>query len=120
MTPAEFKARYPVFATIDNAFVQLVITEQEQVIDLQRWGELYSKGVMLLTAHELTINNPQMTQVISNGLSSDKTQVKAGDVSYSRDASLMLKYENSPYSRTTYGQQYLYLLRQVGIGIMTV
>jgi hypothetical protein len=119
MTSAEFKARYPAFAALDDVFVQSVIDEQALFLDAERWGELYSKGQGLLTAHELTLSQSQQATTVS-GLSDDKTQKKAGDVSWARDSALLSRYAESPYMRTTYGQQYLYLMHQVGQGIAAI
>lgn len=119
MTPAEFKARYPAFTSVADATVQIYLDEAATLLDVCRWDELYSQGQGLLTAHELTLNAAtQSTQ--TSGVADDMSVQKAGDVSYTRDASLLAKQMENPYMRTTYGQRYLYLLAQVGSGIMAV
>ena len=43
-----------------------------------------------------------------------------GDVQVTKDAGLLAKQADNPFYRTLYGQKYLYLRRQVGMGALSV
>jgi len=120
MTPTEFKLKYPQFAAVDDARVQLFLDDSALLLSEECWGDLYNKGIELLTAHELTLASVTDGAAISAGISSNTTQKKAGDVSVGKDASLIAAENENPYLRTTYGQSYLYYLRIVGTTALTV
>jgi hypothetical protein len=55
MTPAEFKAAFPEFATAADALVQSRLTWAEARTPEDIWGDLQDQGIGFLTAHFLAM-----------------------------------------------------------------
>lgn len=121
MTPAEFKTRFPEFASETDQRVQLFIDDAEPLFDEERWGDLYQAGVAYFVAHELTMANLQTAQGGSaKATANDTLSKKVGEVQTAKDASLLNKQADNPYLRTLYGQKYLAYRRIVGMGAAAV
>jgi len=121
MTPSEFKTQFPEFATETDARVQIFIDRAMPHFDVERWDDLYQDGVAYYVAHEMTLSNVQTAQGGSvQALTNDNTTKRVGDVQVTKDAGLLAKQSDNPFYRTLYGQKYLYLRRQVGIGALSV
>lgn len=121
MTPSEFKTQFPEFAAETDARVQLFIDRAAPYFDVDRWGDLYPDGVAYYVAHELTLANAQAAQGGSvQALTNDTLTKKVGEVQITKDTGLLNKQADNPFFRTLYGQKYLYLRRQVGMGALSV
>lgn len=121
MTPSEFKTQFPEFAAETDARVQLFIDRAAPYFDVDRWGDLYPDGVAYYVAHELALANAQTAQGGSvQAMTNDTLTKEVGDVQVTKDAGLLAKQADNPFYRTLYGQKYLYLRRQVGIGALSV
>jgi len=117
MTPAEFKTRFPEFASVADQRVQLFITDADPFFDVARWDTLYPVGIANFVAHELTMADSTKTNLAN---ASDVLTSKVGDVQKTMDTMLLNKQADNPFARTKYGQKYLYLRRNVEIGVMAV
>lgn len=117
MTPAEFKALFPEFSAEADGDVQLFIDRSLAHVDAGIWGDLYSDGVGYWVAHEITAAN---ANALGGVMSADVSSKKIGDVQVTRDAVLLARQSDNPFLRTTYGQKYLYLRKQFGIGALAV
>lgn len=111
MTPAEFKVRYPEFASETDPRVQMFLDEAIPHLDEARWDDLYVQGLGLYVAHSLALANADVGADIGND-----TNVKVGDVSISKDASVVKAQMENEFMRTTYGQRYWQMARLVGAG----
>lgn len=111
MTPTEFKTRYPEFTAESDQRVQLFIDEAIPHLDQPRWDDLYVQGLGLYVAHSLASANADVGVDVGN-----ETSVKVGDVSISKDSSIVKAQMEDDLLRTTYGQQYRRLARMVGAG----
>lgn len=111
MTPAEFKVRYPEFTAETDQRVQLFLDEAIPHLDEARWDDLYVQGLGLYVAHSLASANADVGVDIGN-----ETNVKVGDVSISKDASIVEAQMENDLLRTTYGQKYWRLAKMVGAG----
>lgn len=120
MTPAEFKARFPEFASETDQRVQLFIDDADPLFDQERWGDLYPAGVANLVAHELVMANQRVAQGSSASLNNDDLTTKVGDVQVAKDTMLLNKQADNPYLRTFYGQKYLSYRKIVGLGAVSV
>lgn len=121
MTPAEFKTRFPEFASTADARVQLFIDDADPLFDVERWGDLYSAGLANLVAHELVMANTQTAAAGSAAkLAGDTITKKVGDVQVTKDTMLLNKQADNPYLRTFYGQKYLTYRKLVGMGAVAV
>ena len=56
LTPADFKIRFPEFVLVDDARIQFWLDDAVFEVGEGAWGTMYEKGVMLLAAHLLTID----------------------------------------------------------------
>lgn len=119
MTPAEFKIIYPQFAAESDARVQVFIDQSAPELDVTRWGDHYSRGLGLLTAHSLTTANRDSVTA-SSAVADLTTQKKVGDVSVSRSDAMLQAQADDPLMRTTYGQEFKRLRRMVGVGAWAV
>ncbi len=117
MTPSEFKTQFPEFEGETDERLRLFISRAAPHFDIERWGDLYPEGVANFVAHELTRAKVQAAQ---GGGASDTLNKRVGDVSIGKDAGLLAKQADNPFYRTLYGQKYLTLRRQVGMGALSV
>ena len=113
MTAIEFKTRFPEFSNISDATVDINIQDAEIMVTKSKWGKLYDIGVAYLAAHSLSLsvksangNSGAVNQVASKS-------VEGVSVSYVSPQGTIVE---SYYQSTIYGQRYLNLLSQVGIG----
>lgn len=114
-TPTTFKARYPEFVTVSDSLIALVLGEAfDQVGDT--WLERdRARAQMLLTAHNLTMEGePGRT---ATGSSSAGTgfvkRRKVGDVEveFATPGGSSGGSSGNGFSSTSYGQEYLRLMR---------
>jgi hypothetical protein len=89
-----------------------------------RWGSVYSQGLSLYVAHEITIaaRNALMgamggTPGQGVGLRSGKT---VGSTSTTFDTNNTVEKDAGYWNLTTYGQQYIRLARMIGAGALQV
>lgn len=117
-TPATFKARYPEFASVSDALVQLVLNDAiDQVGDT--WFERdRARGQMLLAAHMLSMEGEPGRSRTGNGvgITGPVKRRKVGDVETefagAGSSAGGGSGSTSWYAMSGYGQQYLLLLRQ--------
>ena len=82
LTPEDFKARYPEFDSVADARVQTFLDEAQLEVGSGPWGTLYEKGVFLLTAHMIVIDQRNQAAGGSSSVSVGQlTSRKVGDVS---------------------------------------
>jgi len=119
VTPADFKTRFPEFASETDQRVQLFINDALPLLDQARWDDLYDVGLANLVAHELSLAN---TNVLVGGVGTagDETSVSVGDVSIDRGADLVKMEMEDTYYKTSYGQRFRKYQRLVGGGGVAV
>lgn len=118
MTPAEFKAEYPEFASVSDAVVQLAIDRSVPHFDLDRWGTRYAEGVGFWVAHRLAMANVGATFGAGSGSAETK---RVGSVSVTRSTTFGgINSSGSSYQLTNYGKAYLSLAVKVGVGALAV
>ena len=121
MTPSDFKNQFPEFASETDARVQLFIDKAAPHFDFDRWDDFYQDGVANWVAHNLAMANAQTAQGGAvQAMTNDNLVKKVGDVQVTKDTELLNKQTDTPFYRTLYGQQYLYLRRMVGRGAFSV
>jgi hypothetical protein len=122
LTPADFKLRYPEFDSIDDSRIQFWMNDAALEVGESAWGEFYEKGVMLLTAHLLTIDLAnQGTSSGSGGLSTNRvTARKVGDVQVSFARATADNASEDWYYQSSYGAEYLRLKMRFGMGAVAV
>jgi hypothetical protein len=122
LTPANFKIRYPEFVAVDDSRIQFWMNDAVFEVGEAAWGTLYEKGVMLLTAHLLFVDQEnQGTGSGSGGSSMSRTTMrKVGDVSESFARAAADNATDDWYLQSTYGSEYLRLKRRKGMGAIAV
>lgn len=129
-TAAEFKAKFPTFAAVADATINLAIGEANASVDTT-WVEAdYQPAIMYLAAHIMTIDGVVIAGaglgegagIINAGLVSS---MKVGDVQValgggSGGASGAALQAKSGLRATPYGQRYLELLRRNQPAILLV
>lgn len=120
MTPAEFKTRFPEFASETDARVQILLDDAAPAFEVDRWDTYYSAGVSNYVAHKLAVANAQAAGGTAGLLADDKTMKKVGDLQVQRSEAALLRKMDDPFMTTTYGQEYRRLMKLVGAGISAV
>ena len=121
MDIAAFRANFPEFA--DTAlYTDAVITfwsgMAEKLLVSCRWGTMLTEGIMLATAHYVTLAIDNLSALgISKKLVSSEG---VGDVSASYDVADIAEVEGGEWNATNYGRQFLRLARMFGMGGVVV
>lgn len=109
ITTATFKTRFPEFASVDDARIQLFIDDATNILNEAYWSVKYDLGLSYLAAHMLALGEKSSGGATgSNGLVASRS-VDGASVSYTNATP-----ENSGdayYMSTTYGQRYIALRR---------
>lgn len=110
-----FIERYPEFNEVDYTKIDLFLSDAEMEVSQSRWGKLYQRGVLALTAHLLRLS--LWTTEGGGGANRNLSSESAGELSVSY-AVPTLTGTDADYQLTAYGQEYLRLRKLVGIGVM--
>lgn len=118
---AAFRLWFPEFSAVTDATVNFWITRSLPHFDVARWDDLLEEGQAQWVAHNVS---EQVTAAASGAGASNEfgaIKLRAGDteITYS-DSAVQAQVSAGPYGRTTYGQRYLDLVRQVGTGALAV
>lgn len=119
-SPSDFKTRFPQFATVDDARVQIFLTDAGNAIDITWLEKDYSPAIQYLAAHLMTLDD------IAGG--GDDTGQQAGPISSESFAGMSVSYakrdqtiaEKSTFGSTSYGRRYYELLIKNKPSIMVV
>lgn len=120
LTPADFKIRYPEFDSVLDARVQFMLDDAALEVSEARWGTLNEKGVMLLAAHLLSIDQDNNDSDDDSGGEGNLASKSIGDVSYSFSKATSESSSDDWYLSTSYGSEYLRLKKRVGMGVVAV
>ena len=125
ITPADFKTRFPEFASIADSRVQIFLDDAECELDPNIWDlsgcDLFERGVFYLAAHLLTLNERgQKTPAGSTSGVGMLTMKRAGEVSVSYGGVSNMTASDSYLSSTIYGQEFMRLQRKVGFGAVSL
>ncbi|MFN3474080.1 MAG: DUF4054 domain-containing protein [Blastomonas sp.] len=102
-TPDQFRARYPAFAALDNAAIQVWLDEGET--ETATWADdTRARAVMLYAAHKLA-EGGQGTGNIAAGVTSFKSGTFSATIT---DAAA----SRTGFYATVYGREYLDLMRR--------
>lgn len=116
-TPADLKLHFKAFAAVDDAVVQFNIDRAARSVD-QTWTEGdYTTAIELLACHYLVLageGTGAEAEANANGLGGF-SMIRSGQLTLQRGSGAGGGYGDdvpAPWNKTTYGQQYWYLLRQ--------
>ena len=111
----DFLLRYPEFEKTDAKRIGLFLSDAQAEVSKVRWGKLYDRGVMALTAHLLKLSTD--AEISGGAANRNLASESAGELSVSY-AVPTLTGTDADYQLTAYGQEYLRLRKLVGIGVM--
>jgi hypothetical protein len=120
LTPADFKIRFPEFVSVDDSRIQFWLDDAQLEVGEPAWGTLYEKGVMLLSAHLLSVDQSNSDEDESGGATGNVTSRSVGDVSVSFAKATSDSSSDDWYLQTNYGSEYLRLKKRVGMGIVAI
>ena len=120
ITPADFKIRFLEFGSIPDSRVQLWLDDALLEVGESAWGDLYEKGVFLLAAHFLSLDQINQGEDESGGVTGNVTSRSVGDVSVSFAKATSDSSSDDWYLQTSYGSEYLRLKKRVGMGIVAI
>lgn len=123
MTLAEFRARYPEFASTTvypDVIVQDWLDTADTFLVPERWGTSLNLGIGLFTAHFLALGR----QSALSGANGAAPGVSSGVVASKSLGGASISYESiqgsfnnaGAWALTTYGRQYWTLFRMIGMG----
>lgn len=124
MDAAEFRSHFPEFAS-ETTYPPAVLTFwsgiAEKLVIEERWDDLYDHGVELATAHYLSLAAGDQKQAAAGGTPGNATQgaitsQSVGGVSVSFDTSSAMEKDAGHWNVTTYGRQFIFLARMIGMG----
>ncbi len=112
-TAAEFKARYPAFADVDDATVTVHVDDAAATGVDTSWLESdYAPAVSALAAHNMASLGLGAQSKAETYARQGVTSIKSGSFSVGYDASRAAAAADGEYSATAYGQTYEKLLRK--------
>lgn len=119
ITEQNFRAIFPEFADRNkylSAAVQFWLTNAQAQINLAAWGNSYSEGVYLYTAHQLAVAGSAGKSGGAGPASGPIASKAVGSVSVSYDTSSTSESDAGFWNLTNYGKRYYRLVRMFGAG----
>ncbi|NBM87761.1 MULTISPECIES: DUF4054 domain-containing protein [unclassified Proteus (in: enterobacteria)] len=117
-----FLVRYPEFANVDKARIELAQQDAENQMSRKIWGKKFEQGRDALTAHLLYVSGALTKSGHSNGKPVQSATSKAAgglSIGYSApDAGFGSNHDG--YASSTYGQEYIRLRKLVGVHVMVI
>lgn len=116
--PVSFKIRFPEFASVIDASIQVSIDDADLVLNSAFWQDKYDLGLYYLSAHYLSLAQKSEAGSISSQYPTASRAVDGTSVGYTT----FTPVDNSDafYSSTQYGQRYLAIRKSLGVGACVV
>jgi hypothetical protein len=105
MTPQQFLALFPAFASTDVGVIAAYITRLAPQFNVARWDDWYSEGLACAVAHMIVVGNADGSLLEANDIVSDETENRK----ITRDPVLLLKQSADWWKRSVYGERYVFL-----------
>ena len=107
-TVADFRARFPSFATTSDEEIQIAIDDASDMVD-ETWLEKdFQKAILFLAAHYLTISSAEVAGAIGDEQTIASESFGPISVSYAKTETG--SGNGSSFATTGYGRRYLELL----------
>jgi Protein of unknown function (DUF4054) len=118
-----FRENFPEFSDeslYTNELITFWSTIAENLVDIERWGNLREQGVNLATAHYISLAIKEQRLADSGAVPGSSagaiTSKKVGDVSVNYDYSANADSSGGSWNSTSYGRLYLSLVKMFGVG----
>lgn len=110
-TPDQLQARYPAFAAVLDATIQVWLTDAEDWVD-ESWLEAdYQPAIMALAAHNMALLGLAAASGVGN-LPAGVARFKSGAIDVTLSDSAASASAKGDYGSTPYGREYQRLLRR--------
>jgi len=110
-TPDQLQARYPAFATVADATIQVWLTDAERFVD-ESWAEAdYAPAIMALAAHNMALLGLEVTTG-AGSLPAGVTRFKSGTMDVTLSEAAASAASKGGYASTVYGREFQLLLRR--------
>jgi len=128
-TNAQFKARYPAFASAGDELINGVLGEAVAQVDENWLAQDIAPAIMAYAAHLLTVEGHGSTVTMPNGMtiqtSGPLDSFQVGDVRTSfaagiSRAKVAVKAEDGGLRETSFGRRFLELRRRNAAPVMTI
>lgn len=123
MDPLEFRKDFPEFtdvACFPSQQIEFWSGMGEKLISQDRFGTLYTEAVELFTAHNIVLSAQSRAATVTGGMPGGNAGAIAGksvgSVNVSYDTSGAMELNAGHWNQTTYGRQYIHLVRMIGQG----
>jgi hypothetical protein len=123
VTAASFKAAFPAFTSDTDYPIPMLTYQLSLAVKLHnadRWGELLDDGIMLWTAHMITLEQQSSAAAAagqSAGAITGPLASASGDgLSYSRNVSAAVLDGEGHWNLTSYGLRWKQMARMMGAG----
>jgi hypothetical protein len=111
-TPADLKARYPAFADVSDATVQVYLDDTRTAVD-GSWPEsLYLLAKAAKAAHEMALLGIGVRSEVEGWAAAGLTAIRTGEFNASFSAAKVAKASGGTLAATPYGLIFKRLLRQ--------
>lgn len=110
-TPDQLQARYPAFASVLDATIQVWLTDAERYVD-ETWMEGdYAPAIMALAAHNMALNNIG-EQTAAAAFPAGVTRFKSGAMDVTISDTAAAAQARGGYGSTSYGREFQLMLRR--------
>lgn len=123
MDITQFRTDFPEFADavrFPNGTITFWSGLGEKLNSQDRFGDMWVQAVELFTAHNLVLSAPSRQAAATGGLPGGNAGPVAskavGSVNVSYDTSGAMEANAGHWNQTTYGRQYIHLIRLIGQG----
>lgn len=123
MDSAQFRLDFPEFSDttrFPNSSLAFWSGMGERLISPDRFGDLYAQAVELFTAHNITLAAQNSASSAAGGLPGGEggpiSSKAVGSVNVSYDNASVMLPNAGHWNQTTYGRQYIQLVRLIGHG----
>lgn len=120
-TAAEFKARLPAFASVDDAVVTVALTEASSRVDTTWLETDYQPAILYLAAHNLTLDGHGTgteAQLGAQGLLGFQS-ISSGQLSVSRGSGAG-QTNAGDYRSTSYGSRFHQIMKRNSVNILAL
>jgi len=123
MDSVQFRKDFPEFADtarFPNQQIEFWGGMGEKLISQTRFGTLYTEAVELFTAHNIVLSAQSRASAATGGMPGGNAGAVAskavGSVNVSYDTAGAMEPNAGHWNQTTYGRQYIHLVRMIGQG----
>ena len=114
ITPADFRARFPEFASLLDPYIQQFIDDAILFLDETRFNIYYNYACLYYVAHNIYMAQQQSKGTVN--VTGALSGASVGDTSASFASYAPQNYTDAYFSQTNYGIQYLRFATLAGAG----